>query len=128
MIGISAKESKAFYKKKEILVASIFPFLFPTNLQYLQKFDVFSEHLVSKTSPDKHGKCHINLIGTMYFYFLSLIKLCNKIFLNNFQNQPVFLRVCSASLSKTLGGEEIARNEQFLLFPQCFLSFFSNKL
>ena len=40
---------------------------------------------------------------------------------NPFPNKPWFSRVCSKSLLKTLGKEEIARNEQFLLFPQCFL-------
>ena len=37
------------------------------------------------------------------------------------QTSPGFLRVCSTSVLKTLGKGEIARNEQFLLFPQCFL-------
>ena len=40
---------------------------------------------------------------------------------NPFPNKPLFLLLCSASLLKTLRGGEIARNEQFLLFPQCFL-------
>ena len=39
---------------------------------------------------------------------------------NPFANKPWFLRVCSRSLLKTLGKGEIAHNEQFLLFPQCF--------
>ena len=43
------------------------------------------------------------------------------IFFNPFPNKPWFLCVCSTSLLKTLW--EIARNEQFLLFPQCFLPF-----
>ena len=35
---------------------------------------------------------------------------------------PLVLRVCNTSLLKTLWEKkEIARNEQFLLFPQCFL-------
>ena len=38
-------------------------------------------------------------------------------------DKPRFLRVCSTSLFKTLGKGEIALNEQFLLFPQCFLPF-----
>ena len=38
-----------------------------------------------------------------------------------FPNKPWFLRVCCTSLLKTLGKGEIARNEQFLHFPQCFL-------
>ena len=42
-------------------------------------------------------------------------------FLNPFLNKPWFLRVCRASLLKTLGKGEIARDKQFLLFPQCFL-------
>ena len=41
---------------------------------------------------------------------------------NTFPNKPWFLRVCSTSLLKNTEGKgEIARNEQFLLFPQCFL-------
>ena len=46
-----------------------------------------------------------------------------SLFLISFQNKPWFLRVCSTRPLKTLWGKgEIARNEQFLLFPQCFLS------
>ena len=38
------------------------------------------------------------------------------------QTSPGFLCVCSTSLlKKTVGKGEIARNEQFLLFLQCFL-------
>ena len=56
---------------------------------------------------------------------------------NPFPNKLKFLRVCSTSLLKTLwekisentvGKGEIARNEQFLLFPQCFLPFLENFL
>ena len=36
-------------------------------------------------------------------------------------NKPWFLHVCSISLLKTLEKGDIARNEQFYLFPQCFL-------
>ena len=50
---------------------------------------------------------------------------------NPFPNKPWFLRVCKTSLlkktkqkkKKTVGKGEISRNEQFLLFPQCLLSF-----
>ena len=39
-----------------------------------------------------------------------------------FPNKPWFLCVCSTSLSEnSVGKGEIARNEQFLLFPQCFI-------
>ena len=42
--------------------------------------------------------------------------------LNPSLNKPLFLCVCSTSLWKTLVGKvEIAHNEQFLLFTQCFL-------
>ena len=47
----------------------------------------------------------------------------NKLFFNPFPNKPWFLRFCSTSLLKTWGKGEIARNEQFLLFPQCFYPF-----
>ena len=42
-----------------------------------------------------------------------------------FLNKPWLLRVCSTSLfsfENTVRKGEIARNEQFLLFPQCFSS------
>ena len=42
------------------------------------------------------------------------------------QTSPGFLRVCSTSLFKnTVEKGEIARNEPFLLFPLCFLPFWS---
>ena len=48
--------------------------------------------------------------------------------LNSIPNKPWFLLVCSARLclqckafENTAGKGEIARNEQFLLFPQYFL-------
>ena len=45
------------------------------------------------------------------------------VLLNPFPNKPWFSRVYSTSLWKILWGKgEIAHNEQFLLFPQCFLS------
>ena len=40
--------------------------------------------------------------------------------LNLSQTSTRFLHVCSRSLLKTLGKGEIARNEQFCLFLQCF--------
>ena len=42
---------------------------------------------------------------------------------NPFPNKPWFLLVCSVSFSfeNTAGKGEIARDEQFLLFPSCFL-------
>ena len=44
------------------------------------------------------------------------------IVLNPFPNKPWFLRVCSRSrFENTVGKGEIARNEQFLLYPHCFL-------
>ena len=47
---------------------------------------------------------------------------CHLLWFNPFPNKPCFLCVCSTNLLKnTVGKGEIARNEQFLLFPQCFL-------
>ena len=40
---------------------------------------------------------------------------------NPFPNKPWFLRVCSIFFENNVGKGEIARYEQFLLFPQCFL-------
>ena len=42
----------------------------------------------------------------------------------HFPNKPWFLYVCcTKAFENTVGKGEIARNEQFLLFPQCFLPF-----
>ena len=43
---------------------------------------------------------------------------------------PLLLHIFSSSLKNTAGKGEIARNEQFLLFPPCFLFFppFSSNL
>ena len=40
---------------------------------------------------------------------------------NPFPNKPWFLRLHYKAFENTVGKGEIARNEQFLLFPQCFL-------
>ena len=49
--------------------------------------------------------------------------------INPFPNKPWFLRVCSTSLLKTMWENgEIARHEQFLLFPQCFLTIWRSLL
>ena len=48
--------------------------------------------------------------------------LCDKLDSSSFPNKYWFLRVRSVSLLKYYKGKgEIARNKQFLLFPQCFL-------
>ena len=41
--------------------------------------------------------------------------------INPFPNKPWFLCVCSTSLENTVEKGEIARHEQLLLFPLCFL-------
>ena len=44
-------------------------------------------------------------------------------YFNPFPNNPCFLRVCRTSLIENAAGKgEIARNKQFHLFPQYFLS------
>ena len=57
--------------------------------------------------------CHGMVSATRVFFFFLF---------NPFPNMPWFLHVCDSSLSKTLGDEKIAHNEQFLLLPQCFFS------
>ena len=47
---------------------------------------------------------------------------------NLFPNKPWFLRVCCTNLENTVGKGEIARNEQFLLFPPCFSTLLENFL
>ena len=48
---------------------------------------------------------------------------------NSFPNKTlVFMCLQYKSFENTVGKEEIARNEQFLLFPQCFPSFLENFL
>ena len=49
-----------------------------------------------------------------------------KLKLNSTLSQTGFLCACSTSLLKTLGKGEIALNEQFLSFPQCFITVWRN--
>ena len=46
-------------------------------------------------------------------------------YFNLFPNKPLFLHVCGTGLfiENTVAKGEIARNEQFLRFPQCYLTF-----
>ena len=77
-----------------------------------------SEYLVNELLVDTDEVIHYGL------------QLINEIFsvkrrLNCLPNNPWFLRVCSTSLlkkkKKPAGKGNIAHNEQFVLFPQCFL-------
>ena len=61
--------------------------------------------------------CKCCLLLLLLLYFLPLCQPYGCLSFNPFPNKPWFFRVCSISLSKTLGEVEIARNEQFLLFP-----------
>ena len=58
--------------------------------------------------------------GHQYFYFVHNVfeKLDFLGAFNPFPKKPWFLRVCSMSFENPVGKEEIADNEQFLLFPQ----------
>ena len=64
---------------------------------------------------------------TDFFPFYGVENIVGKgemlfIFFNPFPNKPWFLHVCSTSFFETTVGKgEIARYEQFLLFPKCFL-------
>ena len=56
--------------------------------------------------------------------YFTKMDFCGSIIINPLPNKPLVSHVCSTNLLKTLWGKrEIARNEQFLLFPQCFLPF-----
>ena len=50
---------------------------------------------------------------------------CNTLIVNPFPDKPWFFTSLQyKSFENTAGKGEIARNEQFLLFPQCFLYLF----
>ena len=52
--------------------------------------------------------------GTIWRYYIyEIIPLLHKLLILTHQQQTAFENI--------VGKEEIARNEQFLLFPQCFL-------
>ena len=79
----------------------------------------FAPSFVLSTSPQPNAilSIEICLWSRQHFKFDGLS-------VNLFQYKPLFLRVCSTTILKTLWEKEkIARNEQFLLFPQCFLPF-----
>ena len=52
---------------------------------------------------------------------LTFIDCCGKISLTLSQTSPVFTCLQYKSFENAVGKGEIARNKQFLLFPQCFL-------
>ena len=60
--------------------------------------------------------------------FQPYFSLWKSIYLNAFQNKPWFLCVCTIRLLKTVGKGEIACNQQFLSFPQCFSTHLENFL
>ena len=69
---------------------------------------------------------HLDGAFLFFYHIFQTVKAINSKLLTltehiiPFPNKLWFLRVCNRSLLKTLGKEEI--NEQFLLFPECFLS------
>ena len=63
---------------------------------------------------------HIMATALVFIYFSGILQHYPRA-VNPFPNKPWFLLVCSTSLENTVGKGEIAQNEQFLLFPQCFL-------
>ena len=69
--------------------------------------------------------CFFILQWNCIFSQLKKKKIDSELF-NPFTNKPWFLRVCT--LLKTLEKGEIARDEQFLHFPQSFLSVWENYL
>ena len=71
--------------------------------------------------PDPFASFVLVCMLCIYFLWFEKKKNGKKICFNPFPNKPWFLLVCNTSLLKTQGKGEIARNEQFLLFPQCFL-------
>ena len=57
--------------------------------------------------------------------YLEYVILCKMIIysipsINPFPNKPVFTCLQNKSFENTAGKGEIARDKQFLLFPQCF--------
>ena len=50
-----------------------------------------------------------------------LAEYCHLYSKKPFPKQALALHICSTSLVKTVRKGEIARNKQFLLFPQCFM-------
>ena len=67
----------------------------------------------------------------VYAFSLEKFKIVlfgKELWINPFPHNDTFWRPWETSLLKTLGKGEIARYEQFLLFPQCFLPFLENFL
>ena len=105
--NIVQKEIIARYEK-----SLTFPTLFQTFENAVLKNDVKKKHLV--TSRLKSGykiaasvKMHLDFDRTVY----------------SIPNKPLFARLQYKSFENTVRKGEIARNEQFLLFPQCFQPF-----
>ena len=64
-----------------------------------------------------------NLINQICSEKGGLLHLSEDLHISLYQIALVFMCLQSKSFKNTAGKGEIARNEQFLLFPQCFLHF-----
>ena len=64
--------------------------------------------------------CTLTLLGSLTLIYISIGK-CNTILTHSHTMTP-FDALGNKPFENTVGKGEIARNEQFLLFPQCFLT------
>ena len=80
---------------------------------------VFEPGMVNKYPNYRFRIIHVLLLFlfTIWFWFLTMFSTI----INPFPNKPLFNVSAVQVFENTVGKGEVARNEQFLLFPQCFL-------
>ena len=112
MAESSLKEKKTLWEKEKLLIMSNFSF----------SHSVF-KRLVLQTRKNLMVPIIRSMLNASN-QLLSQYSVNHLSHINPFPNKPWFLHVGRMSLLKTLREKKkIARNKQFLLFPQCFLPF-----
>ena len=104
---------KTLWKKVKLLILNNFTF----------SYNVFYTICILKSF-----NSHISIVVCSFFEFGTVSKWCSRLsYPYSFPKQAlVFTCLQYKSFENTVGKGEIARHEQFLLFPQCFLTILEN--
>ena len=116
---------KTLMKRKKMLISSIFSFsqdFLPCENSRTYRTQCrlcFNREETGSSMADDAENFHRNALFTLKRLSLLMLKPWSWM-INPFPHNDTFWRPWETSLLKTLGKGDIARNEQFLLFPQCF--------
>ena len=78
---------------------------------------IYSSKVIPAAVQGSGSQCKEHMEGTVAMHRT----IRHLLEINPFPNKPVFTCLQYKPFENTLGKKEIARYEQFVLFPQCFL-------